>query len=45
MIHPNDLPDAPEWTAEPKPWDAAACCPGGCEQVCDLPPNLILGTE
>ena len=45
MICPNELPDAPEWTAETKPWDDAGCCPAGCERVCEIGPNIELGCE
>lgn len=41
MIRPNDPPDAPEWAAEPKPWDEKFCCPATCPGICESPQQAV----
>ena len=45
MIHPNELPDAPDWTAETKPWLEAECRPASLLVALEIPTNVILGTD
>ncbi len=42
VLNPNDPPDTPGWTPESRPWDATTCCER-CTEVCEPPPNVVLG--
>lgn len=46
----NGVPPTADWTPEPKPWDAKACCPVDCTDpatktrfLCDGEGHIIRG--
>lgn len=41
VIHPNEPPDAPDWSPVLREWDAEKCSPAECA-VCEIPANIVL---
>lgn len=45
MIHLNETPETPDYVpGPPRAWDESKCCPAECE-ACDVPANVVLGSE